>query len=214
MRPEHYSREIAQRCQALIRHLHPIVQRGLPDDGMFGGPLETTFLLAMATPMIVLPIERIHVAEYNSSQVGDDRGIDPALAKKMSAVLDGKCRFSDAPFGTVGKWSYVTSYTPIFNLADGCPDDLLTALGTQESAARANDAQAGEILHVVRNALAHGGVAYLDKNGRSTEREAAMLAFISTERDKQKRVTGLNVLRIGQTDFHSFLMAWTDWLIH
>jgi hypothetical protein len=214
MRPAHYSREIAQRCQALIRHLQPIVEGGLPDDAMFGGTLGTTFLLAMATPMIVLPIERIQVAGYNSSQVGNDRDIDHALTKKMSAVLDGKCKFSDAPFGAGGKWSYVTSYAPVFNLADGCPDDLLTALGTKESAARANDAPADEIMHVLRNALAHGGVAYLDKDGRSTERDAAMLAFIATERDKHRRVTGLNVLRIGQSDFHSFLMAWTDWLIH
>ena len=214
MRPEHYSREIAQRCQALIRHLQPIVEGGLPDDAMFGGPLGTTFLLAMATPMIVLPIERIQVAGYNSSQVGNDRDIDPALAKKMSAVLDGKCKFTDAPFGAGGRWNYVTSYTPIFNLADGCPDDLLTALGTKESAARADNAPADEILHVVRNGLAHGGVAYLDKNGRSTERDAAMLAFISTERDKRRQVTGLNVLRVGQTDFCSFLMAWADWIIH
>jgi hypothetical protein len=66
----------------------------------------------------------------------------------------------------------------------------------------------------VRNALAHGGVAYLDKNGRSTERDAAMLAFIATERDKHRRVTGLNALRISQSDFLSFLMAWTDWIMH
>jgi hypothetical protein len=214
MRPAHYSREIAQRCQALIHHLLPIVERGLPEDEKFGGPLDTTFLLAMATPMIVLPIERVQVAEYNSSQVGNDRNIDPALAKKMSALLDGKRKFSDAPFGTDGKWSYVPSYTHIFNVADGCPDDLLAALSTPESVTCANDSPAREILHVLRNALAHGGVAYLDKNGRSTERDAAMLAFISTERDSRRRVTGLNILRIGQAEFRSFLMAWTDWLLH
>jgi hypothetical protein len=45
------------------------------------------------------------------------------------------------------------------------PDDLLAELGTQESVVWADDALAGAILHIERNALAHGD---LDKNGRST----------------------------------------------
>ena len=57
--PQHYSRDIARRCQYLISHLHPIVTAGLPNDAQFGGSLTTTFLLAMATPMVVLPMERI-----------------------------------------------------------------------------------------------------------------------------------------------------------
>jgi hypothetical protein len=53
MIPEHYSRDVAKRCHNLIRHLMPLIAQGLPDDAEFGGPLCTTFLLAMATPMIV-----------------------------------------------------------------------------------------------------------------------------------------------------------------
>ena len=37
----------------------PHVQKGLPDEKKFGGSLTTTFLLAMANPMIALPVERI-----------------------------------------------------------------------------------------------------------------------------------------------------------
>jgi hypothetical protein len=40
MRPEHYSRHIAQRCGSLVRHLLPLIQKGLPDDAKFGGPLD------------------------------------------------------------------------------------------------------------------------------------------------------------------------------
>ena len=54
--PNHYSRDIVIRCESLIRHLLPKIEQGLPDDVRFGGPLRTTFLLAMATPMIVLGI--------------------------------------------------------------------------------------------------------------------------------------------------------------
>src|SRR5579883_3143229 len=86
--PEHYSRDIALRCQSLIRELRPVVKGGLADDRRFGGPLETTFLLALATPMIVLPIERIFKpAEPGAAPAGDDRKLDPALAEEMADVL-------------------------------------------------------------------------------------------------------------------------------
>jgi len=212
MIPQHYSREIVQRCHSLIRHLRPAIENGLPGDAQFGGTLETTFLLAMATPMIVLPIERILVPEYNSSQVGNDRNLDPSLAEAVSSVLGGECTFSKAPFGAAGQWSYVPAYAPVFNLADGCPHELLQALNTPEALARANDAPAADILHVLRNALAHGGVAYLDKDGMTTEHAADVLAFISTQRDDRRRVIGLNVLGVSQSDFYGFLTAWTAWL--
>lgn len=52
MRPEHYSRDIAQRCSSLGRQLLPLIQSGLPDDSKYGGPLYTTLLLAMvASPV-------------------------------------------------------------------------------------------------------------------------------------------------------------------
>ena len=54
-------------------HLHPAIEHGLPDDA------KTTFLLAMATPMIVLPIERPAVrfqpcALPRKSEVDDPQG--------------------------------------------------------------------------------------------------------------------------------------------
>ncbi len=212
MIPEHYSRDIAQRCHSLIRHVLPTIQQGLPDDTKFGGPLETTFLLAMATPMVVIPIERLHTPAEYPIQVGDDRALDPDLTDKVSSVFGADRKFCDTPFGAHGGWSYVPAYSPVFNLADGCPADLLNALGTEDSAQRARNAPTSVILRVLRNGLAHGGVAYLDGNGMNTDRQAAMFAFIATEKDTRRRVVGLNVLRVSQSDFCSYLTAWADWL--
>ncbi len=39
------------------------------------------------------------------------------------------------------------------------------------------DTSAFQILTDLRNALAHGGIAYLDEKGRQTDSQAAMLAF-------------------------------------
>jgi len=206
--PQHYSRDIAQRCQSLISNLRPVIQRGLPGDADFRGPLSTTFLLAMATPMIVLPFERLFKpARPGALYAGDDRHLDRALAREVSNVLGPARTFGAAPFVAPGQWSYFPAY-PYFNVAGGWPDDLLESLRTPEAVERADGAPAERVLSDLRNALAHGGVAYLNAEGRQTEGDVAMLASAGVG---PGRAT-LNILRVSEDDFCSFLMAWADWL--
>ena len=123
--PQHYSRDIAQRCQALIRHLLPAVQKGLPDDHLFGGPLGTTFLPAIATPMIVLPLERMFKpARPGADLPADDRQFDPGLADRIKDVLGPARRFADAPFVVPGRWGYVPGVEP-FQVAGNWPSEHL-----------------------------------------------------------------------------------------
>ena len=212
MIPEHYSRDIAQRCGSLIRYLRPIVQQGLPDDLQYHGPLNTTFLLALATPMIVLPIERIFKpADPRATHAADDRDIDPALSREVDEVLGPTRRFGTAPFVVAGRWSYVPGYRP-FNLASTWPDDLLQGLGTPHASTDADSALTSRLLRDLRNALAHGGIAYLDATGTQTDSNAAMLAFAGTKLDRKGRLVGLNVLRVSEEDFCTFLLAWSNWL--
>ena len=208
--PNHYSRDIAVRCQSLIHHLLPKINEGLPDDTQFGGPLRTTFLLAMATPMIVLPIERIFKpALPHALQAGDDRELDPALADAVDNIFGGARAFGDAPFSANTKWSYVHGWRP-FNVAGDWPDDLLDSLGTLKAIDDARNAPARRILLDLRNALAHGGVAYLDEDGRNTHDQAAMFAFVATQRRNGQ--IRLNILRAHEGDFCAFLADWTEWL--
>jgi hypothetical protein len=215
--PEHYSRDIVLRCQSLIRHLLPKVEERLSDEAQFGGPLRTTFLLAMATPMIVLPTERIFKpGTDNAAQAGDDRDLDPELAEEVGDVLGEGRTFGQAPFAKTSTWSYVHGYKP-FNIALDWPDNLLSSLAHPQAVAAARKALARRILLDLRNALAHGGIAYLDEDGRNSEEgrnsraQTAMFAFVGTKK-KNGRVVGLNVLRVHQKDFSAFLGAWTDWL--
>ena len=206
--PNHYSRDISVRCQSLIRHLLPIINDGLPDDAQFGGPLRTTFLLAMATPMIVLPIERIFKpANANAVQAGDDRELDPALADTVAEVLGGGRTFGEAPFAANMRWSYVQQYRRI-NIADDWPDDLLGSLGTPRAMDAARNAPAKRILLDLRNALAHGGVTYLDEEGRNTHGQAAMFAFAGAK-TRNREIVSLNILRVQEDGFCAFLAAWT-----
>ncbi|MCC6206442.1 MAG: hypothetical protein IT533_15720 [Hyphomicrobiales bacterium] len=209
--PQHYSRDIAQRCQSLIRHLLPLVQKGLPHDRSFDGPLETTFLLAMATPAVVLPIERIFKpARPEADAVGDDRAIDPALAEQLDDVFGPARTFADAPFFARECWSYIPNVEP-FPVAGYWPYEILERLGTDAALAEAERTPTRRIMLDLRNALAHGGIAYLDASGRSTDGQAEMFAFASAVTDR-RRLIGINLLRVRQRDFCAFVMAWADWL--
>jgi hypothetical protein len=210
--PQHYSLDIAMRCQSLIHYLLPKVVAGLPHDKKFGGSLHTTFLLAMATPMILLPIERIFKPAQDET-VADDRELDVKLADRFAGIISPHMKFGETPFFKGVRWSYIPKYTP-FNIGHQWPDDLLTKLASEEGVIEAATTNASRILIDLRNALAHGGVAYLDKYGRNTDidREAAIFAFVAARKDKKNMIVGLNILRISEKDFLIFLQAWMDWV--
>lgn len=208
MIPEHYARDIVERCETLIESLLPVVMQ---DPGRrFGGPLGTTFLVAMSTPMILLPIERMLKPAVNRDSVADDRTVDESLGKAVTETLSTRATFGDTPFGRAGAWSYVGGQTP-FNLAGGIPGELLERLSEDESSRAALNTPAVRVLTDLRNALAHGGIAYLDERGRQTDGQAAMLAFVGAVM-KGGRITGVNVLRIGERDYRQFLAGWASWL--
>jgi hypothetical protein len=208
MIPEHYARDIVERCETLIESLLPVVMK--EPAKRFGGPLGTTFLVAMSTPMILLPIERMLKPAANRDSVADDRTVDESLGKAVAETLGATTTFGDTPFGRVAAWSYVGGQR-LFNLARGMPSELLDRLAEDESSSAALNTPVVRVLTDLRNALAHGGIAYLDDRGRQTDGQAAMLAFVGAVM-RGGRITGVNVLRIGERDYRQFLGAWASWL--
>ena len=210
--PQHYSRDIAQRCSALICHLRPVVQSGLPDDDRFGGPLDTTFLLAMATPMIVLPVERIFKPTRPGAEPpADDRELDPALADRVGDVLGPMQCLASAPFAILLAGGATWRTPNLSMLLAGGRSSFSNGFGSDAAIAEADRAPVHRILLDLRNALAHGGVAYLDAEGHDGDGQAVQLAFASA-RTKNGRVTALNILRIHQDHFCDFVLAWACWL--
>jgi hypothetical protein len=118
--------------------------------------------------------------------------------------------FGSSDFWNEGDWRYVANY-PVFNIARAWSDQLLRTLDSPKAAAAAKAATTRTILINLRNALAHGGIAYLDKHGRQSVGEAVMFAFVSFEVSKNKPI-GLNIIRVGEDPFLSFLETWTSWL--
>lgn len=209
MIPAHYARDIVERCDSLIDSLLPLVMRDSAT--RFGGPLGTTFLVAMSTPMILLPLERM-LKPADRDAVADDRCVDETLGKAVTDALSPTAIFGDAPFAREGAWSYVPGHPP-FNLAKRIPQGLVEDLSGAPARRAAMDASAVRILTDLRNALAHGGIAYLDEKGRQTESQVAMLAFVGAVM-KKGRITGVNVLRVHERDYREFLASWASWLRH
>jgi hypothetical protein len=170
----------------------------------------------MSIPIVGLPIERVDkhrtAAEYNYA---DDREIDPRFAAKILDVLGGQV-FRKAPFFTPNAWSYACC--PIenrFNVARGIPEKIATELATKDSMTRAGRMPTSQWSSVLRNAMSHGGIAYLDAAGKSTfDQSVAMFAFVSGKYDEDDRtkLIGLQILRVSEENYRQFLHKWVSWL--
>lgn len=189
--------------------LGPKVEEESDPQGRWGGPLKTTFLVAMAAPMIALPIERIFKpARANYEGIADDRELDSQLAAMVIADLGPAQTFGATPFFEPGVWAYVSEIDP-FDVARDWPRRALDPLRSVAAAQAAADAPARDILLALRNALSHGGVTYLDRRGGHTDFATNMLGFASFVRPRRQE---LRLLRVGVPGFESFLRLWAQWL--
>lgn len=209
-RPLHYSTDVPARCRAIIEMFSSRVEEDSDPEGTWGGPLKTTFLLAMATPMIVLPIERIFKPAVKGRRgVADDVGLDASVAERVAAVLGSGRSFADAPFFEQGVWHFVPHCEP-FAVGSTWPSERLDELASDDSQVNASRADAADILMLLRNALAHGGITYLDRDGRHTESATNMIGFASFAWTASGK--GLQLLRIPVARFQVFLIQWAAWI--
>lgn len=210
--PAHYSIDVVARCRLLLDELMPQVQGGLNGDRRHGGPLTTTFLLAIATPMIALPIERLFKPTQPGEVVADDTKLHAGLANEVVSVFDDKSPFSKAPFNPALKWPLLRD-APIFDIAQWGNEKELAALDDADSLKVGQCTSTRFMMIHLRNALAHGGIIYLDKDGRQSDARADMLGFVSAKTNwKTKKIEGLRVSRVSEADFLTFLHAWSDWI--
>lgn len=216
--PANYSQELPARCLRLIDALWPAVEDvRIPGQEQLG-PLTTTFLLAMATPIITFPIERIE-RYRGKAEAGymNERPLDEAMATEVDRVLI-KGTLGKAPFFREGDWRFAVIQNDNYNLARRYPDELHDALSAADALDAASKMPSQEWTSCLRNALAHGGVLYLDGQGRpSHDQQAEMLAFVSAKYQpddlrRSRSPERLKVLRIEEKAFRSFLHAWADWV--
>lgn len=214
--PLHYSLELPQRCLQLIDELWPHVEQVQQRDHPELGPLTTSFLLSMAIPIMTLPIERLERYRNKGKESGyaNERHLDPQLSEEIDKVLGGG-PFKKAPFFQAHSWSYVQWKDTSLNLGSHIPLELTEKLKSAEAAKKAESMETSQWCSALRNALSHGGIAYLDASGEAmTYGRAAMFCFVSGkyEKDGDKDPIYLHCLRIAETNFRLFLKAWVGWL--
>jgi hypothetical protein len=210
--PRHYSVEIPQRCLQLIDELWPYAEKTQQPNHPELGALTTTFLISMSMPIINLPIERIE--RHRSAEIegyADDRHIDALLTVAVNTILGGQ-ELRKAPFYSHGAWSFAnySDETPV-NVARSLPNDLAQELCRETAVAKADKMPASQWCSILRNAMAHGGIAYLDEFGQTTYgRPVTMYAFVSGAFTDEQALIGLNVLRISEKHYRLFLRKWVE----
>lgn len=200
----------------LIDALLPSVEQVRVPGQSHLGPLTTTFLLAMATPMVLLPLERIK--KHRNSPPGaymNERSLDGSLSDSIDEALGAK-QFCHSPFFVANHWRFATMPYDGENVAEHFPDRLQDGLADPVSGQAAAEMSAEQWSSCLRNALAHGGIVYLDEFGRQAYGgRASLLAFVSARYprgDGPQAPNQLRALRIAEHHFYTFLHEWTRWL--
>ena len=216
--PRNYSLELPERCLLLLDRLWPHASSTFAADRPDLGPLTSTFLISMSMPIINLPIERIERRQGGEAyHYASDRSVDPEAADAILQTLR-RGRLGDAPFFIHGAWRFVSWRESPLNIADGLPEATAHELERDKAAEDAASMPASQWCSILRNALAHGGIAYLNQWGRSSREEPVkMYAFASGKYDQEspqtpKPLIAVNFLRISETDYREFLRLWVRWL--
>ncbi|WP_340645407.1 hypothetical protein [Phenylobacterium sp.] len=213
--PYRYSLDLPERCLQLIRDLLPEAAKSYVAGQEDLGPLTTTFLLAMSAPMITLPVERLerHLSNLDEGYV-DDRFLAPQESEAIRQTLR-RDALGQAPFFEAGTWAFASvSYRRGVNLAREIPEEALTDLASKGGLLAAERMPASQWASCLRNALSHGGVFYLDHEGRQTVgRKAEKLAFGSGKYTRgSDELERLNFVSIAEVDYLRFLERWVAWL--
>lgn len=226
--PQHYGIELPQRCLTLLDQLWDAAAQVRGGNRPDLGPLTTTFLVSMSIPMINMPLERIErqIGMGASEGYVDDRHLSERAANAFREVIQ-RGRLKDAPFYRHSSWRFYQHLGRPINLARGIPENVCAALDERAAAEKAGDMNASQWISILRNAFAHGGIAYLDERGRSSyEQPVKMLAFASGKfaqglcpnlkgakcRGVRGELVALNILRISEEDYRDFLNEWAAWL--
>jgi hypothetical protein len=220
--PYHTSQDVPGRCLWLIDSLFSKVQTVTAPHEADLGPLDTTFLFAMSTLIFTLPIERMerHRRKEEAGEQGymDDRPLDPTSAKEIDAVLGSdETSFRTSPFYVKGEWRFASiEYNPGHNLAVEFPEELATLLSRDDALQAAGDLSARAWMNCLRNALAHGGIVYLDAHGRQARGErTCMMGFVSAvypNGNLRKPPERLISLRTTPDGYRATLQKWVSWV--
>lgn len=171
--------------------------------------LSTTFILSLAMPMLVIPMERL-----KSGHKFSDARVDSGLHRAYEGLRS-------TPFGMTPFWesSDQTRWRFAYLIGNVDAPDRWRDLNevhplAGDAAIRAEDVSFENILLTLRNGLAHGSVVYLDETGpERPDRRVTQVAFLSDiRRDVPAPPQSHRLVVVEEQALRRFLIAWCQWM--
>jgi hypothetical protein len=202
MIPARFIVEYPQRCLELIKLFEGQVRER---------DLVGSFSLLAAAAVFVIPYERMG----SKAPLGRQER-DTDLMKALKSL--DKVKFADAPFWEgqpPGDWRLsriVTEANDTFGWRDN--DDLHPMAAEAKNVV--SKSMVSKVLRVIRNALAHGNVVYLNADGfEAGESRVQYLGFLSryeeTPEEREKTET-YRLVATTEDEFLRFVKQWAAWV--
>lgn len=200
--PDRFAIEYPRRALDLIGMLEPSAR----ESNLLG-----SFGLLAASAVLTIPFERMRTSHFLH-----DQAHDADLVKNLKALE--RAEFLKAPFWREapdsGSWRQSRIVSTVDKIHEWVDPD-----GRDPRSTNANTIQsrkASEVLRVLRNALAHGNVIYLDKNGQEIAgNQMVYMAFLSRyEESPEQRKEGetYRVVITTEEAFLHFVKCWAEWI--
>jgi len=200
--PDRFAIEYPRRALELIEMLEASArERSLL--GSFG--------LLAASAVLTIPFERMRTSHFLHNQARDED-----LVKNLKTLE--KAKFLEAPFWRNapdgGEWRQSRIVSAV-DKVNGWQDKD----GRDPRSEKANTIQtrkASEVLRVLRNALAHGNIIYLDKDGREIAgNHMVYMAFLSRYEEspeQREQAESYRVVITTEEAFLHFVKCWAEWI--
>lgn len=203
MIPARFVVEYPQRCFDLIEALEPTARQS----GLVG-----SFSLLVAAAVFVIPYERMGSQKHPLHRAARDVDLFHAL-KSLRKKL-----FITAPFWngeSPDAWRFSRIVTNANN-TEGWRDEEGHHPMTAQAKNSVQYRKADDVLRVIRNALAHGNIVYLNERGfEERDTKLQFLGFLSRYEETQERKAKAETYRLVTTtedEFLRFVKLWAKWV--
>jgi hypothetical protein len=202
MVPQRFVVEYPERCLTLLKMLEPEARKK---------ELVASFALLVASAVFLIPYERMK--GRHPMRTGEDDDLTKALRQ-----LEREHKFLTAPFwagANAGAWRFSRIMKNANDTFCWCDETGVHPM-SDKAKNYIGERTAGEVLRVIRNALSHGNVVYLDAEGHEERgAEVQYLGFLSRyeESDEQKKVAETyRLVATTEDTFLAFVKAWAIWI--
>jgi hypothetical protein len=200
MIPNRFATEYPERCLQLLKAFEPIAQEH---------DLNGTFSIMLAASVLIIPWERVS----NKHPLVQEHG--SVLQASINRLEKQKWLEADFWGGTTtGKWHFSRIMGDPNNVAGWRDDHDRPSFSSESNTINRRNVPA--VFRVLRNALAHGNIIYLDRNGWETEgarvHYLAFLARYEENEEQKKKAETYRLVTVREKDFLPFVRAWARWV--